>query len=80
MSVVDSKAYYASRTMQALEALAGGAISAPALAERMEIHGRTARRLLQRLEIDGYAQRDRRGGYTATNRLRELGAWLASAP
>lgn len=47
-------AYAAMRTVQALERLAFSPVSAPELATALQIHPRTARRLLQRLELEDY--------------------------
>jgi DNA-binding IclR family transcriptional regulator len=73
-----AEAYYASRTLQALELLAFQDLSCPQLAATMQIHPRTARRLLLRLTHDGYIEqsRDRRRRYRATLRLAALGAQL----
>jgi predicted ArsR family transcriptional regulator len=46
-----------SRTLAALEVLAEGSITAAALGERIAVDTRTARRLLQRLAVDGYLAR-----------------------
>ena len=46
------RAYAAMRTMRALERLAFSPLSAPELALALQIHPRTARRLLQRLELE----------------------------
>ena len=51
------EALFAARTMQALEALAMQPLSAPQLAAALQIHPRTARRLLNRLREEGYVSR-----------------------
>ncbi len=59
------------RTMQALELLAFGPLSAPQLAAALDAHPRTARRLLGRLEQEGYLTRtqDSRRLYAPTMRI-----------
>ena len=63
------------RTVRALERLAFSPLSAPELAIALEIHPRTARRLLQRLELEDYATltSDPRRPYHLTRRLAALG-------
>jgi DNA-binding IclR family transcriptional regulator len=70
-----AEAYYASRTLQALELLAVQDLSCPQVAATMQIHPRTARRLLVRLAADGFIEQtfDRRRRYRATLRLAALG-------
>ena len=70
-----SQAYYASRTLQALELLTFHDLSCPQLAAAMQVHVRTARRLLLRLAADGYIEQtfDSRRRYRATLRLAALG-------
>jgi DNA-binding IclR family transcriptional regulator len=65
------EAWYVARTMQALELLAFGPLSAPQLAAALDAHPRTARRLLTRLEHEGYLTRsqDARRLYTPTMRI-----------
>lgn len=66
-----TEAWYATRTMQALEILAFEPCSAIQLADGLGVHARTARRLLERLVADGYVnvvEGDRRL-YTPTMRL-----------
>ena len=72
------RAYYASRTLQALELLAFQNLSCPELAAALGTHPRTARRLLARLVADGYAEptSDTRRRYRATLRLAALGRQL----
>ena len=72
------RAYYASRTLQALELLAFQNLSCPELAAALGTHPRTARRLLARLVADGYAEPtfDTRRRYRATLHLAALGRQL----
>jgi DNA-binding IclR family transcriptional regulator len=65
------QAWFAARTMQALEVLAFGPLSAPQLAAALQVHPRTARRLLNRLVEEGYLTRtdDARRLYTPTMRI-----------
>jgi DNA-binding IclR family transcriptional regulator len=51
MSGVPAEAWFAARTMRALELIAFEPLSAPRVAHLLEIHPRTARRLLNRLTI-----------------------------
>jgi DNA-binding IclR family transcriptional regulator len=69
------RAYTTMRTVQALERLAFQPLSAPELATALQIHVRTARELLQRLEVEQYATPGggRRRRYHATQRLATLG-------
>jgi DNA-binding IclR family transcriptional regulator len=69
------RAYAAVRAVQALERLAFSPLSAPELATALQIHPRTARRLLQRLELEEYATPSpgRRRRYHLTRRLAALG-------
>jgi DNA-binding IclR family transcriptional regulator len=74
MSATD--AWYATRTMQALEVLAFRPCSASQVADAIGVHPRTARRLLARLVADGYVSRidgDYRR-YSPTMRLVALAA------
>jgi DNA-binding IclR family transcriptional regulator len=61
--------------MQALELLTFNDLSCPQVAAAMQIHQRTARRLLLRLAADGYIEQtlDSRRRYRATLRLAALG-------
>jgi DNA-binding IclR family transcriptional regulator len=70
-----TEAYYASRTLQALELLTFNDLSCPQLAAALEVHPRTARRMLVRLAADGYIEQtfDSRRRYRATLRLAALG-------
>jgi DNA-binding IclR family transcriptional regulator len=63
------------RTARALERLAFSPLSAPELAIALQVHPRTARRLLQRLELEDYATltSDPRRRYHLTRRLAALG-------
>jgi DNA-binding IclR family transcriptional regulator len=68
------ESYFVARTMQALELLALHPLSAPQVAEALEIHPRTARRLLTRLTEDGWLTRseDSRRVYAPTLRIASL--------
>jgi IclR family acetate operon transcriptional repressor len=74
-----TEALFVTRTMQAMEVLAFRPSSAAQLAEALQIHPRTARRLLARLVEDGWVSRtgDRRHAYAPTMRLVSLAAQLA---
>jgi len=65
------EALYAARAMQALEVLAFQPLSAPQVAAALQVHPRTARRLLSRLRDEGYLTRseDARRLYAPTMRL-----------
>jgi DNA-binding IclR family transcriptional regulator len=69
------RAYYAARTMRALELLAFGEHSTSELAETLGVHPRTARRLLTELAADDYLIQGagRRRRYHTTLRLAALG-------
>jgi DNA-binding IclR family transcriptional regulator len=69
------RAYYAARTMRALELLAFGEHSTTELAETLGVHPRTARRLLTELATDDYLIQGagRRRRYRTTLRLAALG-------
>jgi DNA-binding IclR family transcriptional regulator len=73
-----TEAYYASRTLQALELLTFNDLSCPQVAATLQIHPRTARRLLLRLVADGYVEQsfDSRRRYRATLRVAALGSQL----
>jgi DNA-binding IclR family transcriptional regulator len=73
------EAFFVSRTMQALEALALRPQSAPQLAETLQIHPRTARRMLNRLADEGYVVRsdDARRRYSLTMRVVALAGQVA---
>jgi hypothetical protein len=69
------RAYAAMNTVRARERLAFAARSAPELAYGRQVSVRTARRLLQRLALEGFITRERghRRRYHATLRLAALG-------
>lgn len=73
------EALFVSRTMQAMEVLAFQPLSAAQLAAALQVHPRTARRLLARLVEDGWVSRSvgRRRTYAPTLRLVALAAQLA---
>jgi DNA-binding IclR family transcriptional regulator len=77
--VVVTEALFVSRTMQAMEVLAFQPLSAAQLASALQVHPRTARRLLARLVEDGWVSRSdgRRRTYSPTMRLVALAAQLA---
>ena len=64
-------AYFVTRTVRALELLAFGPLSAPQLAAAMQVHQRTARRMLCRLADEEYVTQldEPRRRYTLTLRL-----------
>jgi len=65
------EAWFVTRTMRALEVLAFQPRSAPQVAEALQVHPRTARRLLNRLLEEGYLTRteDARRLYSPTMRI-----------
>jgi hypothetical protein len=69
------RAYAAMNTVRALERLAFAAMSTPELADSLQVSVRTARRLLQRLALEGFVTQERghRRRYHATLRLAALG-------
>jgi len=70
------EAWHVTRTMRALELLAIAPRSAPELAGGLGIHPRTARRILNRLQNDGYVEArpgDPRRRYGPTMRVAALG-------
>jgi DNA-binding IclR family transcriptional regulator len=69
------RAYAAMNTVRALERLAFADMSAPELADSLQVSVRTARRLLQRLALEGFVAQERghRRRYHATLRLASLG-------
>jgi hypothetical protein len=69
------RAYAAMNTVRTLECLAFMALSAPELADSIYVSDRTARRLLQRLALEGFVTQERshRRRYHATLRLAALG-------
>jgi IclR family transcriptional regulator, acetate operon repressor len=74
-----TEAFFASRAMQALEVLAFGPATATQVAAELQVHPRTARRLLNRMVHDGWlVRRDGpRPTYTPTLRIVALAAQLA---
>jgi DNA-binding IclR family transcriptional regulator len=70
-----TEAYCVSRTLQVLELLTFNDLSGPQVAAALQIHPRTARRMLLRLAADGYIEQtfDSRRRYRATLRLAALG-------
>jgi DNA-binding IclR family transcriptional regulator len=74
-----TEAFFASRSMQALEVLAFGPSTATQVADELQVHPRTARRLLNRMVYDGWlVRRDGpRPTYTPTMRIVALAAQLA---
>lgn len=73
-----TEAYFVTRTVRALEVLAFRPVSAPELAQALQIHPRTARRMLRRLVEEEYATlaTDHRRRYSATMRLVALAGQL----
>jgi DNA-binding IclR family transcriptional regulator len=65
------ESWYATRTMQAIELLAFQPCTAPQVAAALQVHPRTARRLLNRLVADGYLTRSEgeRRVYAPTMRI-----------
>jgi len=65
------EAWHVTRTLRAMELLAVRPRSAPELAESLGVHVRTARRVLKRLESEGYVALtdDRRRRYRPTMRV-----------
>jgi DNA-binding IclR family transcriptional regulator len=74
-----TESFFASRSMQALEVLAFGPSTATQVAAELQVHPRTARRLLNRMVHDGWlVRRDGpRPTYTPTMRIVALAAQLA---
>jgi DNA-binding IclR family transcriptional regulator len=75
--------YQTANTMRSLELLTEAARSAPELAEHLLIRARTARRIMQRLALDGYSERvpqdPIRQRYRIAERGSALGVQLAHA-
>lgn len=71
--------YSIDRAIRAIEIVASSPVTATELAEALTIHKRTARRILHRLEYDGYVTKgpSRRDRFEPTARLRVLGLRLA---
>jgi DNA-binding IclR family transcriptional regulator len=65
------EAWHVTRTLRAMELLAIAPRSAPELADGLGVHVRTARRVLKRLESEGYVEltEDRRRRYRPTMRI-----------
>jgi DNA-binding IclR family transcriptional regulator len=74
------EALYVARTMQVLELLAFQPLSAPQVAATLQIHPRTARRVLVRLHAEGYLTRsdDTRRRYAPSMRIVALAAQIAA--
>jgi DNA-binding IclR family transcriptional regulator len=74
------EALYVARTMQVLELLAFQPLSAPQVAATLQIHPRTARRVLVRLHDEGYLTRsdDTRRRYTPSMRIVALAGQIAA--
>jgi DNA-binding IclR family transcriptional regulator len=74
------EALYVARTMQVLELLAFQPLSAPQVAATLQIHPRTARRVLVRLHDEGYLTRtdDARRRYAPSLRVVALAAQIAA--
>jgi DNA-binding IclR family transcriptional regulator len=74
-----SEAFSVSRTLRAIEVLAFQPCSAPQVAGALQIHPRTARRLLNRLVADGWATRSegQRRVYAPSRRIVALAAQQA---
>jgi DNA-binding IclR family transcriptional regulator len=79
-SAMAPEALYVARTMQALELLAFQPLSAPQVAASLQIHPRTARRLLVRLHAEGYLTRgdDARRLYRPSMRVVALAGQIAA--
>jgi DNA-binding IclR family transcriptional regulator len=78
--VEDATAQHVRRTLRALELLADGPQTQADVARELEVHRRTARRLLARLVVEGYAEPAEGGRYVAfhaTSRLAVLGRQVA---
>jgi DNA-binding IclR family transcriptional regulator len=77
---VPPEALYVARTMQVLELLAFQPLSAPQVAATLQIHPRTARRVLVRLHDEGYLTRsdDTRRRYTPSMRVVALAGQIAA--
>lgn len=78
-STIATEAFFASRAMQALEVLAFGPSTATRVADELQVHPRTARRLLNRMVYDGWLVRREgpRPTYAPTLRIVALAAQLA---
>jgi DNA-binding IclR family transcriptional regulator len=73
-----TEAFFVGRTLQAIEVLAFEPRSAPQVASALQVHPRTARRLLNRLVTDGWLRRTdgARPMYSPTMRIVALAAQL----
>ena len=73
------EAWHVTRTMRALEVLAMGPMSAVEVADALQIHPRTARRMLNRLVHEAYVTRgpEPRRKYVATLRIVALAGQVA---
>jgi DNA-binding IclR family transcriptional regulator len=74
------EAFYVARTMQVIELLAFQPLSAPQVAATLQIHPRTARRVLVRLHEEGYLIRssDTRRRYAPSMRIISLAGQIAA--
>jgi DNA-binding IclR family transcriptional regulator len=74
------EAWFVTRTMRALEILAFSPMSAPELAAALQVHPRTARRLLTRLYEEGYLTRsqDSRRRYAPSMRIVALASQVVA--
>ncbi len=79
-STVPPEAFYVARTLQVLELLAFQSLSAPQVAATLQIHPRTARRVLVRLHEEGYLTRsdDTRRLYSPSMRIVALAGQVAA--
>jgi DNA-binding IclR family transcriptional regulator len=79
MSGTAPEGFFVTRTLRAIEVLAFQPASAPQVAGALQVHPRTARRLLNRLVADGWLTRsdERRRVYAPTLRIVALAAQLA---
>jgi DNA-binding IclR family transcriptional regulator len=77
---VPPEAFYVARTLQVLELLAFQPLSAPQVAATLQIHPRTARRVLVRLHEEGYLTRsdDTRRLYAPSMRIVALAGQVAA--
>jgi IclR family transcriptional regulator, KDG regulon repressor len=77
--VSTTEAFFVTRTMQAIEVLAFEPCSAPQVAGALQVHPRTARRLLNKLVAEGWLTRSegRRRVYAPTMRIVALAAQMA---
>jgi IclR family acetate operon transcriptional repressor len=79
-STAPPEAFYVARTMQVLELLAFQSLSAPQVAATLQIHPRTARRVLVRLHDEGYLTRtdDAKRLYAPSMRVVALAGQIAA--